>query len=667
MSWLAVVPIVLASAAWLILPGLPVGYLLGLRGVAAWASAPVISIALIGLTAVLAEKLSVGWSPAVPIAVAVVVGAAAGVVAFLLRQRFTARERDGRAVAAGAAAGLLGALVLGAIVVVNGLGRPDNLSQTYDALFHYNTVALILDTHRASSLTVANFGTPGTAASFYPAAWHDVVALVVTTTGTGIPVAANLVSAVVAAVLWPLSCVFLARQVFGRSPAALAVTGVLSVGFAAGPWGLLGFGVLWPNALGMATLPAGLAGLLSLTGLARDDALGKGRAAVLLALALVAATFAHPGALFGLIVLGLFPVGHALLRRTARLHRAGRTGRGAAEVLAVIVVLGAAWYWTATTHNPTFENARLIHWPAFETPSAAIGEVLLNGTNGRPALWLLSAVVLVGLLATLRVTERRWLVPAHAATGFLFVVAASLNQPETRKFTGYWYNDSYRLAAMLPVTAVPLATSGILFLAGKIAAARIPDATQSRIPPWLARLAGSATVLALVLVALLAAITKGLYVPDRTDRLAVPYLRPPPGDVLASAGQRDFLIRAGQRIPQDAVVANNPWDGSGMLWALADRRTLFPHFTAPADADRLYLAAHLSDVATDPAVCQAAQRLRVSYLLIGDADFWPGDPRRQNYPGFVDPHTRSGFQLVMFEGGRKLYRITGCATDVRTP
>jgi hypothetical protein len=665
MSWVEAVPAALVGCAWLVLPGLAFAYALGLRSVAAWGTAPVASVALVGLTAVLAGKVGVAWSPTLPIAVAAVVAIAIGVAALLLRRRFpVVREADPRAVGVGATAGLLGGLVLGAVAIVRGFGRPDNLSQTYDALFHYNVVALILDTRDGSSLTVSNFGTPGTPASFYPAAWHDFVSLVVTSTGVGIPAAANLLSAVVAVVLWPLSCVLLARQIFGRSPGALAVTGVLSVGFAAGPWGLLGFGVLWPNALGMAMMPAGLAVLLSLTGLARDDALGRRRSWVLLAVVLVAATFAHPGALFGLIVLGVFPVGHALLRRVRRLGREDRAWRGAAEVLAAAAVLGAAWYWTATTPNPTFKNAREIHWPPFETPSAAVGEVLLNATNGREALWLLSAVVLAGVFASLQVAEHRWLVPAYAATGFLFVAAAALNRPDTRKFVGYWYNDSYRLAAMLPVTAVPLAVAGILYLTGKIVA-RVPDAPRT--PAWLTRMAGSATAVALLLVALLAGLTRGLYVPDRTDRLAVQYLRPPPGDVLASSAQRDFLTSIGPRIPAGSVVANNPWDGSGMLWALADRRPLFPHFTAPATADQTYLAWHLSDAATDPEVCRTARKLNVDYLLIGDAEFWPGDPRRYNYPGFADPLSRSGFQLVAAEGGRKLYRISACAPSTQTP
>lgn len=668
MSWFDAVPAALASIAWLLLPGLPSTYALGLRGLAAWAMAPVVGVAVLGVTAIIAGSLGIAWSVGLAVGVCVAAAGVVGAVAFLVRRRVpVVREGDPRGLTITAAASLLPALVLGTITIIRGFGRPDSISQTYDALFHYNTIALIGDTRNGSSLTVSSFGAD-TPSSFYPAAWHDITSLVVTTSGTSIPGAANLVSAAVAIVLWPLAALFLTRQIFGRSRAALAVAGALSAAFVAGPWGLLGFGVLWPNALGLATIPVGLAVILSLTGLAKDDALGRGRAALLLPVVAIGATLAHPGALFSLIALGVFPLGHGLLRRVMRLRRAGQTWRGLGEVAAVLAVFGAAWYWTATTQNPAFRSVREQYWAPFETPLQAVREVLLNGTNGWAALWLLSAVVLIGLITSLWVTERRWLVPAHLLTGVLYLMTAAMNRPETRKFTGYWYNDSFRLAAVLPVTAVPLAVAGILFIA-KLIADRIPARTADR-PAWIRpawiRLAGSMTAVSVALVAVLAIFTNGLYQPERTQRIAVHYQDVSPGNVLTYPGQRDFLLRVKADIPDGSVVANNPWDGTGILWALADRRTLFPHFTMSASPDQRYLAEHLSEAAGNPQVCGVANRLHVDYLIVGDNLFWPWDERRLDYPGLADPASKSGFQLVATDGYRKLYRITACASGQST-
>jgi len=45
---------------------------------------------------------------------------------------------------------------------------------------------------------------------------------------------------------------------------------------------------------------------------------------------------------------------------------------------------------------PAFAGVRgLSFWPPFETAPQAIGEALLGATNHRPALWALSAAVLV--------------------------------------------------------------------------------------------------------------------------------------------------------------------------------------------------------------------------------------------------------------------------------
>ena len=78
MNWFDAVPIALVTAAWLLLPGLAISYLAGLRGIAAWGLAPITSIALIASTAVLAEKLGIDWSALVVLVVCAVAVAEIG-------------------------------------------------------------------------------------------------------------------------------------------------------------------------------------------------------------------------------------------------------------------------------------------------------------------------------------------------------------------------------------------------------------------------------------------------------------------------------------------------------------------------------------------------------------------------------------------------------------
>ncbi|HVV23048.1 MAG TPA: DUF6541 family protein, partial [Pseudonocardiaceae bacterium] len=621
---------------------------------------------IVATTAVVAGKLGVAWSVSLVVAVALVVAVVVTAVAALLRRRWPARPADPMRVTLGAALGMIPAIVLGAITVVHGILRPDALSQTYDAVLHYNAIAAILDTHNASSLTIGSLDVPGESGSFYPAAWHDLTSLLVMSGGFAIPVGVNMMSVVIAVVVWPVSCLLLVRQLVGKSAAGLAITGVVSVAFTAYPWDLLNFGVLWPNLLGMSISPAVLALVLSVTGLARDDAIGRGRAWIMLPVAAVATGFAHPNVVFAVIALSLFPIAAAVVRRALRLRREGRLRRGIVEVVAAFVVFLAVWYWSATT--PIFATVRDFYWAPFETPARAIGEALLMSTTGYSGLWLLALVVLGGLLLCRRYPRLLWAVVGFVITVFLYVLTASVNSPLTAKFTGFWYNDPHRLAAMLPITAVPIAVAALMYL-GR----RTSEFAGRR--GWLAAVDGSTLANAvrvrsfgaatLVITLLLGVLTGGFYVSKHTTVLHYAYVTPAankPYDLVDPA-EEAFFAAIKKDIPPDEMVANDPWDGSALLWALADRRVLFPHMGISTTPDLRYLAAHLVDAATDPRVCAAADRLHVGFLLIGDATFWPWDGRTKNYPGIVDPHGRRGFQLVASSGDHlKLYRLTACGS-----
>jgi hypothetical protein len=640
MSWVDTAPVVLVALAWLWGPGLPVGYLLGLRGIAAFALAPVISIAVVASTAVAAQLAGLKWSVPLVLVAALVVAALAGLLAFFLRRTgLLAALPDPRRLTLIAAIGLLPAFLLAALAVMPAVGPPDAISQVYDTPFHYNALAHIRDSLDASSLTLHALGDPETPGMFYPAAWHDLASLVMFSTGQSIPVTANVFCAVITVAVWPVSCLLLVRQLFGRNTGALAVTGVISIAFPAFPWDFFGWGVLWPNLLGMAVAPAIFALVLTVTGWVKDDCLGRGRAWLLLAIAVGAAGLAHPNVLFSLIVLSLFPAGAAVVVRARGLPRR----RAIIECAVFAVVVLGAWLWSATT--PVFANVRDWKWNPYETPAQAVGEVLLNATNLREALWLLSAVVVAGALTVRRFPAMRWLLAGHLVAGFLYVLAAALNRPDTHLLTGYWYNDAHRLAAMLPITGVPLAVAGILLLAGKIK----PLLRSERV---------AVPALAVGLTAVLLILTGGMYPADREGRIVVTYPRDETYKLVTNR-MRAFYDRIAREIPEDTRVAGNPFDGSVMLWALTDREVLYSHFLKEESPGEEYLARHMDDAATDPKVCDLARRYRVEYVLIGRNDKKLAAVPPYQGIGRV-PRAKEGFELVDSAGGTRLYRITAC-------
>jgi hypothetical protein len=212
---------------------------------------------------------------------------------------------------------------------------------------------------------------------------------------------------------------------------------------------------------------------------------------------------------------------------------------------------------------------------------------------------------------------------------------------------------------MVPVTAVPLAVVGLLYL-GRRGAALLERRPQFA-TPLRGRAFAASTLIVLVLFGLL---TEGFYVHKNAKVVQNVYVLPntnPSLQVVGPAELAFFEQQVEKIVPPDAVVANNPWDGSALLWALANRRVLFPHLSIRSTKDMLYLAAHLNQAATDPQVCAAANATHVQYLLIGDHTFWPWDARTKKYPGMADPGPGKGFQLVASSGPKlKLYQLTAC-------
>jgi hypothetical protein len=280
-----------------------------------------------------------------------------------------------------------------------------------------------------------------------------------------------------------------------------------------------------------------------------------------------------------------------------------------------------------------------------------VGEVALGATNGKSAAWAIAAVVLVGLASAWRRPDTRWLVPAHAISGALYVLAASLETPLAAAVTGFWYNDSYRLAAMIPITGVPLAVLGVIAIGtwAHEAASRVSGTLPTPA-------AAGALVMAVLVVA-----SSGMYARDHAEFLDDGYRATGPPSELVSPAEAAFFDQVRADIDPTAVVAQNPWSGSPVLWALTGQPVLFPHMAGEWTPDQLLLARHLRDAATDDRICPTAEKLGVRYLLVGNLDFWPWDGRVQQYGGLAAPE--SGFRMVLSDdSGNALYELTACGT-----
>lgn len=645
-TWLEATPAALAAAVALVIAGVPTGYALGLRGLAAWSTGALIPPGVLGVAAVVASKAHIPWSPTVA---ALAVAATTAVTAFgawICGTHLGNRPvRDRVSVQLASVGGLGIALLIGAVIIVRGLGSADTLSWTWDTTFHYSALAQILDSHDGSSLNLGALGDPGATVRFYPAGWFDIASVVALSTGASIPVAANAVAVGAAVLVWPLSCLFLARQVFGQSRGALVLTGGVSMAFGSFPWQLFYWGALWPYALGQALVPVGLGLTLSVLGIAREDSVGRRRAALLLFVAVAGLAFAHPAAVFDLAALAVFPAGWVLWRWAARHYREGRGLLGIGTVSAVVLTgLVAFLALSSTTMIQTMK--RDSYWPPTNSSAGAVGEFLFNAPNGDRALWVLSAVMVVGAVAACRVAANRWILAAHVVVGLLYVMTAAVQSPTTMRLTAFWFNDSHRLAALLPTTGTVLAVLGLLWLTEWVR-----TFAQQRHWPLARAYRHKMIAIAPIVVVTLAALalTKGFYQGRNSQTLNKLH-----NTSTEMAMKLAFYNEISNEIPDDAVVANNPEDASPLLWPLFGKRVLFPHIKG-SNPKQNFLAWRLHDVATDPHVCDVAQQLHVSYLLTD-----PVPEQRKIYTGLLDPGRTPGFQLVKSVGVMKLYRITGC-------
>ena len=264
----------------------------------------------------------------------------------------------------------------------------------------------------------------------------------------------------VASVVWTVACVFLARVLFGRAPFHALLVGGLSAAFGAFPALLLWFGVLYPNLLAVSLLPIALALLTALV--QRRSMLGMRPIALALTAAWIVGgiTLAHPNALFSLFVLTIPLVVYAIVLVVRRASPERRIRVAVISAVAAITLFAVEAF--AFTRAKTMDNA----WLPSRSFPAAVREALTNGPVDLSIAWVVSALVLIGAVVACWRPRLRWAVAAYLLSVLLYAVAIAWPAgPLRTAITGVWYNDSYRLAALLPILAVPLAAFGAVSVA----------------------------------------------------------------------------------------------------------------------------------------------------------------------------------------------------------
>lgn len=643
-DWIVQGHVFSAAVVVLFVPGLLIGALVRLRGLALWAFAPVLSVAMLAVLAIALDRVGVRWG-VLPLVVGVLCFAVGAFFLGLAVGR-SPRPSVDRRLRLLLVAGLCAGAIFGAARFLVYVGEPGAISQTNDAIFHLNAVEWADASGSASSLDIVNvIGSAG----FYPAAWHAVVSATVLSSGGTIPVAVNMTSLVIGFVVWPLGMAWMVR-VMTASTVVAAAAAAFSTVFATFPMLLFQWGVLYPNALSIALAPAVVAMTLALRGASADRAAAGGRRwvvvlawAVLVLTGLVAIALAQPSTLiaWALLVAGSL-VGDLMNTRSPQ-----PVGRRAWLAAGGVVLVTGVWWVLSSLSSESL-------WPTWAGGAEAGLQVLVNAQAALPPMYGVSVLVIIGVIVAVLRPELRGMVLIWAALSGLYWAAAAVNNSFVRDgLLIPWYADSYRLAALTVLAVVPLAAVGTVWAVREVVRRVRPAAVR--------RTAAVTIVCASVVAGLAFAVRPMVMMPrvtehdtDTTSRFSSE------SDVaMLSDDERALIERTPEHVEPGAVIIGNPTAGSGFGYVLTGLDVIPKTWAVPDDDTWTEMGKRLRYLGTDAEACRAWQAAGAPGYVY---DFGAGEQSggRITMPGFTRFDDRPGFELVDRQGAASLWRITGC-------
>ena len=664
MSWLATIPLLLFAVVVAFVPGYVMGWALRIPARLRVFLSPLLSFALVAVSAIVLGKTGIAWSLISFVVVAAVLVAAAAGVMHLVGRRWPALASaswPGNDVPV--AWPVVGA-VLGGFLVLHMtedmVYGPEAFSQSLDNTFHMNAIRWIQEHGDASSLTLGAVSAADQQPAFYPAGWHDFVSLIYSTTGTSIATATIVTVLLAAGILWPCSLVALSLSIPKlRRLQALAIPAMIC-GFAAFPGLLLRWGVLFPNLLGYALLPSFVALMVYLV-----QVMVRGEYAALLSLCLAALVgvaglaLVHPNAVVSAMVfaLPLVLAGVAWIVRSRELASRQKWVRSA---LLGLVILGCVGAWWFLRPGASASNT----WEPMLTEGEALYQFLVLGLeNGNQLGDTFNPSHVVGFLALWGVGyllyKRRnlWLIASWALIGYLWIIAATVPRGDFRLLmVGPWYTDHFRLAALVVFPSVLLAGIGLggavegLFV--RIMHA-IPRDKQVKVAP---ALMGASMVLVLVVAGLTSRVPS---VQETTLAVSKEY-RVTPSSVVVTQDELNVINEIPKIVPKGVTIVNNPWDGSPFIYALADRHLTSYHFEFQTSPKYAAIINDLKDARTNPEVCREVNEYKAHWYVHMENQLNFGPDAQKNYDALVESSATDLMTPVYSSGPVVLYRITAC-------
>lgn len=640
---------------------------------ASFAVSPVFSISLLVVFGIIYKSFGIfteWWMVVIPV---FALAAVARAVSHCMERRFSwiavqDRQTDWIAIAAYLFVGV----TIAGLFFVKDLNGPASFAQLYDNASHLNTIHSIVENGNYSVLYSTSYSweevSSGIAptlsvGAFYPEAWHIVTALASAITGVSSAVAENASLFVFIGVVLPVSTSLLMFKMFTERLIVL-IGAVVTLAFSAFPWGFLTFGPLYSNLAAFALVPVAVC---SIACVFSCDSSRKDRAKW--AFAFVIACFAlavlQPNALFSMIVLAA-PLCAA--RLMTLLLKAG-IKRSYSGLVCALSVFALILVWTVAWRLPAFNNTVTYPWTPFEGFLQALVGGLNLSLRAYPPQWLLGCAVLVGAVWSFCRKNHRAFTVSYLISLVMFVVCACSDGAIRSYLTGFWYNDAYRIAALVAIASVPLASMGI-FCSIKIIA-------------WCANRLG-ASQSAIRVLGVCSVILGMLCVYGPVSLMDNPGAEPAFGVVsnklnwLSDESVRRYTVEESAFVDKtmDLVkddpggIVNIPYDGSVFAYGANAANVMFRSYAmAGGDSEKpesVLVRNRLNDIANNESVRNAVVALNAKYVLQLDANgvgaasssLDDGLADEEMYRGILAINESTpGFTLLASEGDMRLYRI----------
>lgn len=562
-------------------------------------------------------------------------------------------------------------LAICCIFYVKPLDGSNSFYNRHDNITHINLVRAFLESGVWSSFSTSNYLSSSESpldftGSFYPSGWHYIVALTTQILQSPITTNINAVNAVFISTVYPSSVFSLLYSLFKKDSLLLMCGSVIALGFTAFPWGLFLRGPLISNFASFCLMPLVLAAFILFIQ-KRIWKISLFAFAITAFVSFVALALTQTNALFSSLVFSTCYLASYCFKHPPQKAQL----RNKRILVPICIIMGAIVIWITAFKLPFFQSV-LSYDSKQDLPIAdtLFNLATLSLSASTPQIPL--TIVLFLGIAYLFSKKTIWIFFPALFIGIAYLECRCGSGLIKHFLAGFWYTDSYRLAANLAIFLIPIATAGL-----RLTIEIFYSATKQALN--VLRLEMSHKLASIMIIVLFVLIN---YYPSYTYPKTDQTIQTSFGVILQkmenifstkkeqvyTTNEQIFVDKALSIIPKDSLVINQPNDGSVFSYGINSMNTYYrlirisPSNETPESE---LIRTSLSDYATNKEVQHAVQSTGAKYVLLLDQGReWDDMPK---IPQSTDPESwigldsiddsTPGFKVVLAEDDMRLYEI----------